>query len=206
MDTRIAAAVLAISIGLVFIQGLLSWYDGYLTQGQMRASGINNGWAFVEHGGMWGDAFFISPILAYLLGTYQIAYVSTVGLVTFAIIAAGGLAAGCWHRDRGITEPEAHTHDGRTTKAGYIHALFAVFAIWTITLAYLNQMTPPIRVSEVGVISCILTPFFFIGVTKFSKRWSLKSDARRQVAIQLIILWGVTVFHGWRFIFALSAR
>lgn len=197
MDQKRFWSILGIGIALVVIQGISSWFDGYFTQSQMRSRGITNGWAFIEHGGMWADVFVISPILAYAGSKYQLNYFSKWGVVILFVAVVVALAMGVMYERNGMVIPEAHTHDGMTTFAGWIHGLFAVAAIWTIALAYLSLTTPPMSRADTIAFSLLLTPFFYLGVAKFSERWVFDSFAKRQVAIEIAGLWLLTGVRLW---------
>jgi hypothetical protein len=197
MDLVVLISVLAAGIALVALQGLLSWIDGYLTQDQMRSRGVATGWSFFEHGGMWADAFLISPILAYLLATYRFPYASKWGLVTLACAGALTFVMGHVYRRNGLKMPEAHTHDGRTTPAGWVHGAFAVFAFWTFALFYLKQTSPPPSVRDVLAISILLIPFTFLGLAKFNSSWRLSSRDRWQITIEIAALALLAAVHLW---------
>lgn len=197
MNWRLFWTVLGTGIVLVVVQGVSSWFDGYLTQAQMHSSRIRNGWSFMEHGGIWADMFVISPIAAYAVSRYQLAYFSRPGLVILAASVVLSLAAGYMYQQGGITTPEAHTHHGVTTVAGWIHSLFVVAAIWVCGMVYLNLTSPPMSKPDIIVISVLLTPFFFLGVAKFSDRWMFSTRAKWQVAIEIVGLWAVTGVRLW---------
>src|SRR5262245_36825061 len=138
------ALVLALGLATVAAQGIASWFDGYLTQAQMQAQGVTNGWSFLEHGGMWADALIISPILAYILAKYTLRYMTSEGAAIFVAALLATMALGYLYQQSGLHTPEAHTHDGKTTLAGILHGVFATFAIWTFALVYLKLSTPAV--------------------------------------------------------------
>jgi hypothetical protein len=197
MDLVVFVSVLTAGIALVALQGVLSWADGFLTRDQMRSRGVTTGWSFFEHGGMWADVFFISPILAYLLARYGFSYASQWGLLTLACAAALAFVMGHLYRRNGLKMPEAHTHDGRTTPAGWVHGAFAIFALWTFALFYLKQTSPLPSVRDVLSISILLIPFTFLGVAKFNSSWRLSSRDRWQVAVEIAGLAVIAAVHLW---------
>jgi hypothetical protein len=197
MDVATFIFVLAAGVVLVVLQGLLSWMDGYLTKDQMRSRGIATGWSFFEHGGMWADVFLISPIQAYLLATYRIPYTSRWGLLTLACAAALALVMGRVYRRSGVKMPEAHTHDGRTTPAGWVHGAFAIFAFWTFMLFYLKQTSPPASVRDVLAVSILLIPFTFLGLAKFNRRWRPSFWDRWQITAEIAALAALVATHLW---------
>ena len=197
MDWKLFWMILVLGVALVIIQGVSSWFDGYFTQAQMRSRGITNGWAFIEHGGMWADVFVISPIVAYAVSNYKLDYFSKWGLLILAIAVVVSLAMGYMYQKNGVATPEAHTHDGITTFAGWIHGLFAVAAIWIVAMVFLNLTTPSVSRTDIIVFSLLLTPFFYLGVAKFSERWTFDPNAKWQVAIEIVGLWLLTGVRFW---------
>ncbi len=197
MDWKLFLYVFSAGVVLVFVQGISSWFDGYLTQAYMRSHGVTNGWSFMEHGGMWSDVFIISPVVAYIVSKYDVEYFSQWGLIILGVALVVSLAMGAMYQKNGITIPEAHTHDGTTTLAGWIHGLFAVAAIWTCALFYLNLVSPSVLKFDVLVISLLLTPFFFLGVVKFSDRWTFDTIAQWQVAFETAGLWAIASYRLW---------
>src|SRR5262245_46437105 len=118
--------VLLTGVALVAAQGALSWVDGFLTQSQMRARGMTNGWSFLEHGGIWADLLLVSPVVAYVIANYRLAYFSQSGLLMLGGTISLAVIMGRRYVQTGITVPEAHTHSGRTTPAGWLHGVYAV--------------------------------------------------------------------------------
>ncbi len=191
MDLKLFGTIFTVGIILVLIQGFASWFDGYLTQDQMVSRGII-GWSFMEHGGMWADVLVISPFVAYLVSRYQFPYVSNRGIMLLAIAIALSLIMGHMYQKGGMLIPEAHTHHGTTTIAGWIHGVFAVAAIWIFAMVYLPGMaTPPVSKVDLLVISIMLTPFFYLGVAKFNPRWTFSVTAKLQVLAEIILIWVV---------------
>ncbi|MDP3956845.1 MAG: hypothetical protein Q8P97_02515 [bacterium] len=196
MDWRIFSTILGMGILLVVVQGVASYFDGFLTQSQLRSRGIR-GWSFMQHGGMWADVFVISPIVAYTVGRYRLEFFSKWGLVILGFSVVLSLAAGYMYQQGGIRTPEAHTHHGVTTVAGWIHGLFAVAAIWVCGMVYLNLTSPPMSRTDLVVISVLLTPFFYLGVAKFSEHWVFKPQDKVQVAVSIAAVWVVTGIRLW---------
>lgn len=197
MDWKLFWAILGSGIALVFIQGLASWFDGYLTQAQLAARGIT-GWSFMEHGGMWADVFIISPLVAYFVSNYQLPYFSKWGLVILAVAVVFSLGMGYLYQQGGMVTPEAHTHDGTTTVAGWIHGVYAVAAIWICAMVYIPGLaSPPISKADIIGLSMLLIPFFYSGVAKFSERWVFETPAQWQVGASTAIIWAITIARIW---------
>ncbi len=196
MNWTLFLIVYAVGVALVVLQGVFAYQDGYFSETQMReVHGITNGWAFMQHGGMWADVFIISPMVAYVVSNYQIGYFRWYSVVIFLVAIVASLLAGNMYQKAGMVTPEAHTHDGITTAAGWIHGLFAVVAIWAIVMFYLA--TPGVTTRDLIVVACILTPFFFLGVYKFSSRWTFDSQARAMVFSLTPLLWVATLGRIW---------
>ena len=198
MDWKLFWTILGTGIALVVVQGIASWFDGFLTQAQMRSRGITNGYSFVEHGGMWADVFVISPMVAYAASKYQLHYFSQSGLAILFAALVVAVVMGYLYRKGALTAPEAYTHDDKTTLAGWLHGLYAVAAIWICALFYLNLATPGVSPKDIIVFSLILTPFFYLGVAKFNERWTFDAFAKRQVTIGTIAVWLVAALRLWR--------
>ncbi len=191
MDWKIFLAILLVGVALVVVQGIAAWLDGYLTQAQMQSRGVTNGWSFMEHGGMWADVFVISPMVAYFMGKYRMDWSSAWSFVILAIALAASLALGYMYQEGGKVTPEAHTHDGTTTVAGWIHGLFAVAVIWTFGVVYFGLTNPPVSKFDIVMMSLLLTPFFFLGAAKFSKRWTLETQGKMQVGGGIALVWAL---------------
>ena len=197
MDIGIFFTVLGAGVALVFIQGFLAWTDGFLTKAQMRSRGVNAGWSFLEHGGMWADVFLVSPIVAYLLAKYRLAFTSIWGLLVLACTLVLMAIMGRRYRHTGVRVPEAHAHGGRTTPAGWVHGAFAVIAFWTCGLFYLNLTTPRAAVSDVVGISTLLIVFCFLGVAKFSASWRFTTPDRWQIGAEVAALLVLACVQVW---------
>jgi hypothetical protein len=192
VDWTIFCIVYGVGVLLVVLQGIASWKDGYFSQLQLYSRAKRNSWAFIEHGGMWSDVFVISPIVAFAVSKYQLHYFSTWGLVILFVAIVLSLAMGELYKAGGAITPEAHTHDGKTTVAGWIHGIFAVAAIWIVSMVYIGLTTPAVSKTDIIVFSILLTPFSYLGSAKFNKRWKFDKFAKRQCAVVLIAIWAIT--------------
>lgn len=193
MDWKIFWSALVVGVALVVLQGILSWFDGYLTQAQMRSHGVFNGWSLMEHGGMWADVFIISPLVAYAASKYTFEYISWRSTITLTASVFVVLMAMQMYQRGGITTPEAHTHSGVTPLQGWVHGMFAVAVIWVGVQVYLGWTTPVVSKGDLIIFAVLLTPFFYLGVAKFSERWLFDTGARWQVAVGTIGIWVVTL-------------
>src|SRR5882672_944348 len=123
---HVSIPILVIGVLFVVVQGFFTYIDGYFTQAQMVAEGIMNGYSFMQHGGMWADVFVIPMLVSYIVKNYKLPYESITSLIILGIsICVWVWAASQWSR-LALQRPEAHTHDGRTTIAGWIHLCYGI--------------------------------------------------------------------------------
>lgn len=192
MDYGLFLIIMLIGIALVFVQGACAYYDEFLTQTQMRQQGIHNGWSLMEHGGMWADVFIVSPVVAYIASNYDLDW-SWRGLAFLGACSVAVLILVHVYEKGGLVNPEAHTHDGKTTAAGWIHAIYAVLALWVLGEFFLGLIPFPAK-TDLLVMAVVLTAFFYLGVMKFSPRWKLTGDVQKQLNIQTVAIWAIAVY------------
>jgi hypothetical protein len=186
--------ILAIGFAFVGIQGVYAYFDGYFSQAQIfKIHGINNAYAFIEHGGMWADVFLISPVVAYIICTYRLPYLLKPGIMILVFAFVISLVCGVIYQEMGKIYPEAHTHFGYTPLIGWIHGVFAVAAIWICSMFYLTHIIPKPNLDMIA-ISSILTLFFILGVMKFNPNWRWSKVAIIQVSVLIILIWVTTVY------------
>ncbi len=156
----------------------------------MEENEVMQGYSLLQHGGVWYDTIILTPLIAYLIGKYQFDYNSTVSVV----IATGSmifwiLSTMFIYAPMGEIMPEAHTHDGRTTEAGWSHVVYASLATWILAMIYIpNITTPEISTTDVLITSGILIPWIFFGVVKFNREWVFNSSTKKQVVIEIIAI------------------
>ncbi|MES2436626.1 MAG: hypothetical protein V4519_01325 [Patescibacteria group bacterium] len=185
--------VLMIGLGLVLLQAVCAYLDGFLTQAQMRRRGIMNGYSFMEHGGMWADVFVITPLVAFIMGNYKLPFYTGPGIITMMFLMFGAIGLGMLFSRQALEHPEAHTHDGQTTAAGWVHGLYAVFGLSVCVLFYLFPVVPQISTRDLLIVSSILTLFFPLGMMKFSKQWKPDRNFWIFLSIEVVALWSVTL-------------
>lgn len=137
---RIFLAVLLTLEMAVALQGCFASRDVILTRRQML-SWTRTGLPFLAHGGMWGDALLISPlvaaVVAYSGGQWSWKRVAVAVLV--------GLAASfAMHETyQRIPWPEAHVYSRHLTEAGWVHLVYMAAVIAALLLYYFDaQYTP----------------------------------------------------------------
>ncbi len=161
--------VLAGGESLVALQGLFSWFDGMLTPAQMRASGYDKGLPFLCHGGMWGNVFIISPLVAATMALYGAAW-SSYNVVMAAF--AGFVCSILMHLTYlGAKYPEAHVQFGKLTAAGYFHVFYMAAAFAALFLLYFgtSPLSPPWflwMVSALLVIHVAVGTHVVLGIVK----------------------------------------
>lgn len=187
-------AILVIGIALVVLQGVCAYLDGYFSQAQIvKIHGIRNAYAFIEHGGMWGDTFIVSPVVAYIICAYRLPYFSRSGIIILVFALLISLLGGVVYQEMGKIYPEAHTHFGHTPPIGWIHGVFAVGAIWICSMFYLARITPKPGY-DMLVISTALSAFYVLGVMKFNPNWRWSKVAIIQDLILIALTWITTVY------------
>ena len=189
--------VVGTGLGLVAAQGAASWLDGRWSQAQLRSLGVTNSYSFWEHGGMWMDVFIITPFVACAVSKYELDYSSWQGEAALLISGAVTLVLIELYRRGGMVMGDHCTHDGRTTLAGWIHGLFAFGAIWVCAEIYLGLTTPVVSKQDVILFSALLSPFFYLGVAKFSERWVFGVAEKLQVIGGIALVWMIAAFHIW---------
>jgi hypothetical protein len=193
--------VLFVEAILLFLQAAFAEGDGYLKYSDLKRRGIVNAYSLMEHGGYWADIFIISPVVAYITGRYELAYTSWYSIATFVVACAVIGGAGYGYGKHGekkkpdVMLPDSYVHEQKTSLAGWVHLIFAVAVCYVIVMFYLTPITPAASRWDMLIISSLLTPFCFLGVCKFTRRWKFSPFAMKQVAIQLVGLWLVTA---WR--------
>ena len=184
---------LGILWGLIALQGLTSYCNGYFRPEQMISRGINNGYSFLEHAGMWADFFIVSPLVSYVMWKYKdIPYLSVRGMWILVAILVGWMFAVYQYQQISITTPEAHAHYGQTTLAGWIHLLYAVFTMWVIVLVYISPLNMRIPRWELILGALLLCVWADLGVKKFNPSWEMNKNTGNQVAIEFILIWLAT--------------
>lgn len=135
-----ANALLAFE-GLIALQGWLAWGEGFLTPRQLQLMRGTKGLPFLAHGGMWGDALIISPLVALIVAYYGTKW-SPVE-VTVAMLV-GLVSSFAMHETyRKIPWPEAHVRHGYLTDAGWAHLVYMAAAFAVILLYFFHAPYTP---------------------------------------------------------------
>ncbi len=207
-------AVMIVGEGLLFLQALLSFQDGFFSANQMyrleewhvTSSGTIyslpsrdhlRGYSFLQHGGMWFDVIVITPLVAYLVGKYRFEYISmqSIEIAVVSLVVWTSLAVFVF-TPAGKIMPEAHTHDGHVTEAGWILVVYATLASWVIAMVYIkNLAVPAVSKTDIATVSGLLVPWAITGVMKFTPKWKFTFPVAVQTAAMIA---GVAILAWWR--------
>jgi len=196
MNWLLFVLVLFFGEALIFLQGFAAFLDGYLSPLQMLEEG-HQGYAFLQHGGMWADFFLITPLVAYLLGKYHFQHHPMMVLILAVAIAVWSALAIFVYAPAGKKNPEAHAHGGAVTIAGWEHVLYAAIATWIIAMAYLQDAVPKVSNTDIVIIAVILTIWSVFGVIKFSPAWKWGHLEVLQVAGVIAGIVAITAVRLW---------
>ncbi len=194
--------VMVLGEGLMFLQAFLSFQDGYFSVAQrvcssdeglpgrlrLLSSGTiflmpphtRQGYTFLQHGGMWFDVFAITPLVAYLVGKYQFAYLSppSIEIAVVALVVWVALAVFVF-APAGEIMPGAHTHDGYVTEAGWSLVVYATLASWIIAMVYIpNLVVPAVSKTDIAIVSGLLVPWAITSVMKFTPKGKYRCSDR----------------------------
>lgn len=166
MLRRWFAAFAALTL-CVLIEGFLSWQDGWLTYGQMRTQGIEQGIFFLGHPGMWMDFFVVNPLLAVMVAKYGEQWTWRQGSV-IAVLAIA-LSAGMHYQYSLDKFPTAFGHNG-LPPTGTVHFVYMA-AVFVIVALFYTCTTHSSR-AFVLVASGLLLVHVVIGVYVPLKLWT----------------------------------
>ena len=154
MDYSIWTLVFLGSLLLVFLQGWLAYRDSFLTLTQMRRAHAYEGIPFLAHGGMWGDALIVGPLLGVLIaihgkewGDWWIAAFAgtAASSVMHATYTLGRLHEAHIRRERPtLVQRERLTpaNRGRLSPAGWVHWLYMSVGIAVFVQYYIFTPHP----------------------------------------------------------------
>ena len=152
MNFVIFTCVLCASELMVLLQALDAYYEGLLSPNQMVCeTRITKGLPFFAHGGMWGDFFLISPLIAYIASVYGRQW-SASAVIPWLII--GCSASYVLHIVFAqIPWLESHVVSGHLTNAGRIHLVYMGFAIAAFGLVYFETVhVSPLFLLAMGIL------------------------------------------------------
>jgi hypothetical protein len=173
----------------VLLQIPFAWRDRYLFRSQ-RAYYFK-GFTLCEHGGWWIDLLVVSPVFAWVASNNAVRYWSPVSFLLAAISAFAWIYLCRVYSEQAKTSPEAHTHGGRTTFAGYVHAIFAIISSWFASLYFFGGFETLPTGAQRLVMSLALWTIAVIGGVKFSRQWKwTKSTTIQSIGVALVLMVG----------------
>ncbi len=155
--------ILILLFGLLMATGqaIFAYQDSFLTVSQMKGRGFNKGLPLVAHAGIWGDLFVLTPLLAVIVASYSDRWSFSAITISVIIGIASTVIMGLiWVNGAKHGLPEAHTHEGKMTVAGYIHGIFMAAAIAGIILFFFYS---GISRKDAIIVSIILAFHFIYG-------------------------------------------
>jgi len=153
----------------VLLQGMFAYRDDFFTPTDVLFR-QTYGLPFLYHGGMWSDVFLFAPLMAYIIDTHGGTWEWKLLFIALAFGLAASYAMHMYlYVPGGMKIPEAHTHDGMLTTAGWIHLFYMTAGIAVLVLFYL---APSIHSpAEVWTVSGLLFLHFVIGTHVPFKIW-----------------------------------
>ncbi len=144
-----SAFVWVIFIGelLVFSRVSISFIDGWLSSAQVLKLGYVSG-SFLQRGEEWVMALLVTPWVAYLMGEYQFAYLSGIGILIVAFAFWILFSSFVYSRSR-VEQPSVYYHNGQATLACDIHTIHLALATWIIVMAYIPGIS---TITSMGIV------------------------------------------------------
>lgn len=142
---------------LVLSQAWLAYRNNFLTVSEMQEGGVDLGLPFIWHFGMWGDAFVISPLVAYFVGRYSSRWRLHWTLASLALGIAVAVIMGWSYTLPNVQE--AHVENHRLTAAGVLHLVYMAVALAGFLLFFLftNDVSRRLlRIASVLVVIHVL--------------------------------------------------
>lgn len=196
---QILPAVLVGAIGffLIALQAIAAYSESYLHTGQKYRPGLVS-YTLTQHGGAWSDLLVITPLLVWICGWYEFRYLSVGSIAIFVISVAVWWWLAQIYQENGKFAPEAYTHEGRTTPAGWLHLVYAVLATWILAMTFL----PGMAIQEVSAFDLVLTGIALtlwavFGVMKFSHYWRWDPMGVKQVVATVTVIWLIVIIRLW---------
>ena len=140
MSLEIFIGVLLVLEAMVYIEALIAFKTQYFWRHEppQTPKGVVPGF-FLEHGGMWGDALIISPLVAHICATYAQQWSGGKFLGTFAIsilIGIGMMAQ--WLKGSHKVWDVFH-QAGKVKAAGWIHFFYMIACLTAILLFFIGS-------------------------------------------------------------------
>jgi len=145
--------MLGFGLLMVLFQVVCADGDNFLTVRQMQLTrGLKKGLPLMWHAGIWGDFVILTPLLTYIVARYGDQWLMPDIILASAIGVAILLPLGwTWIVSAKNGTPEAHTHDGKMTAAGFFHAIYFIAAIAIILLTYFHTVISQTAASTIAI-------------------------------------------------------
>jgi len=135
---------------LFALQGALAIGNNMATLHQMwNYRRLREGLPFIWHGGMCGDVFIITPLVAAIVGYYGVQW--SWMQIGIALVAGFIASYGMHETYKSVPWPEAHAEPGRLTDVGCIHLVYMGLAFAALLLYYIRLASP----SELGTMAAV---------------------------------------------------
>lgn len=177
---------------VVSLEAICAYRDGYLTQAQMHDSGLK-GYSLFENAGIICDFIIISPAVAWICAHYTILGTRN-NLIILLLALVSTIEMSLVYVDIGIRKPEALSHDGYLTLAGWIHSIYLFFSILFFLLFYVGDIRPKFTRGELKLMLVIMTVFIPLSVMKFNPNWEWDTIGIYQVSILLSLVWIISTY------------
>jgi hypothetical protein len=176
--------VWTVSSFMVIAQGMAADRDGFCTSKQLKKRGIQ-GLPFAYHGGMWADAFLFGPLVARLVEKYHHEWSVLAWILAFLLGTALSVVMHMMYIWGGRELPEAHTHDGKLTIAGWIHFMYMTLGFTIILLFYVGTDRTPLATM---VVSGLLLIHVTIGIHLPLRAWVKKAKPVWYPKVEQVLL------------------
>ena len=151
---------------LVALQAVYAYRDGYLTMAQAKRldhTPRKTLAVWIEHPGMWGDIFIVSPICAYILARFRGSWNSHGLLLSLLVsLIAGTVMLVLWKKGSKDLD-ESLARDEKLTVSGWLHGAYMAVAIFCLVLFFVFTPSALISRAEARWISCLMIFHVFLG-------------------------------------------
>ena len=121
---------------------------------------------FIEHGGMWGDTFIVSPLVAYMVS--EMKHPSPWGsLVAISItVVVGVMMIRIWAQATAGNDgfDEAFARNGKLTISGWLHFVYMLPTLSVVIMYYWCQPRGTVSVFQAGVVSILMAVHTATGI------------------------------------------
>ncbi len=186
---RLIVFFVVCSYALIASEGILSSLRGMFSPKQMQSFGGKTGMPWLTHGGaFFGDAFLVTPTVAYLIYRCGASWHPRDHLLQIGIVWAINIGFHwMWARQQ---SPDCLACFGRLTPAGYPHFLYMGLSLTLVVLLYFDT-TVPIDPAVVIAVSLIFAFHLLIGSHAVPSIWNILADHMPNLGLQRLSWWKV---------------